>query len=158
NALTGGPVYGINTVIGGSGDDFLVGSSDNDAISGGGGNDVILGMGGNDSLSGQGGSDLVIGGTGADHIAGGAGTGILIDGTTSSETPPLGGMTDFGGLQAVLSGWVARLGMSLSARISNLEAGVVVGGRTVSLNSGNVTHDASVDTLVASVEDWVWAA
>jgi Ca2+-binding RTX toxin-like protein len=89
NAVTGGLVYGVHTVYGGSGDDVLVGSDDADVLYGGGGNDVLVGGGGNDSLYGQAGSDLLVGGTGADVLVGGTGSDILLDGTTRYASPVL---------------------------------------------------------------------
>jgi Ca2+-binding RTX toxin-like protein len=70
-------------IIGGSGDDVLVGTEGNDFVFGGAGNDRLFllagddignGGSGNDLVAGDAGRDLVIGGAGADELIGGAGS------------------------------------------------------------------------------------
>ncbi|WP_296201287.1 cadherin domain-containing protein [Sphingorhabdus sp.] len=69
-------------VIGGSGNDVLIGTAGNDFVYGGAGNDKLFllegddvgnGGSGNDMVSGDAGNDLVIGGLGNDELIGGAG-------------------------------------------------------------------------------------
>jgi Ca2+-binding RTX toxin-like protein len=73
-------------VIGGSGNDVLVGTAGNDFVYGGAGNDKLLlmdgddvgnGGTGDDMVSGDNGRDLVIGGLGNDKLFGGAGSDAL---------------------------------------------------------------------------------
>lgn len=63
-----------------SGDDYLVGGVQGDAIGGGAGNDTIVGLLGNDTLFGNAGNDLLLGGDGADQLEGGAGNDRLFGG------------------------------------------------------------------------------
>ncbi|QOJ14063.1 MAG: hypothetical protein HRU75_05180 [Planctomycetia bacterium] len=67
-----------NTIIGGPGNDFLVGTLGKDRIEGGDGNDLIIGSGGADKLLGGDGNDLIFGGGGNDEIYGGDKIDILI--------------------------------------------------------------------------------
>jgi Ca2+-binding RTX toxin-like protein len=60
------------TLIGGAGDDLLVGSTGNDRIIGNNGADVLAGGDGNDWMSGGRGRDVLHGGHGADTMLGGA--------------------------------------------------------------------------------------
>jgi Ca2+-binding RTX toxin-like protein len=75
-------VFGIETVLGGSGADditgnnvgnLLIGNNGADTIDGAGGVDTIEGGGGGDSLEGGGGNDLITGGAGSDDLLGGPG-------------------------------------------------------------------------------------
>ena len=60
--------YGGVNFSGGTGDDILIGSSDNDTLNGGPGNDILRGGGGNDTLIGGDGIDILQGGAGSDHF------------------------------------------------------------------------------------------
>lgn len=62
-------------LLGGSGNDLLIGGSNDDELRGGDGNDVLIGNRGNDFAEGQDGSDLLIwnNGDGSDFLEGGAG-------------------------------------------------------------------------------------
>ena len=64
---------GIEGILGGSGNDLLVGSSVGNLIDGGAGNDEIYGIGGGDILRGGSGNDLIEGSGGNDTMEGGAG-------------------------------------------------------------------------------------
>jgi Ca2+-binding RTX toxin-like protein len=59
---------------GGSGDDFIAGTSGADSLNGGAGNDTIRGQAGNDTLNGGDGDDLLLPETGVDAVNGGAGS------------------------------------------------------------------------------------
>ncbi|MBI4260640.1 MAG: hypothetical protein HY658_08750 [Actinobacteria bacterium] len=63
----------LNPVVGGDGDDTLVGTVAADVICGLDGNDTLIGMGGNDILLGGDGMDTLIGGGGHDVLNGGPG-------------------------------------------------------------------------------------
>lgn len=58
----------VENVIGGAGDDFIVGSSLANVLSGGAGDDRLNAASGNDRLSGGLGADLLDGGTGTDTV------------------------------------------------------------------------------------------
>jgi hypothetical protein len=67
-------------LLGGNGDDLLIGEAGNDTldggagvdeISGGLGNDILMGGSGNDEISGDSGSDRLTGGLGDDELSGG---------------------------------------------------------------------------------------
>lgn len=151
-------VRGIRSVIGGNGNDILIGDDGVQVFQGGGGHDVLVGKGGNDSLYGQGGSDLVIGGRGSDYLHGGSGADILINGTTSFED---GDTYDKAALDlsALLKGWTDRLNLSPQQRIDAMKAGVLGGASgTVKLDSSTVFSDWDRDTLVwDTANDWLWA-
>lgn len=63
----------IQNVFGGSGDDFITGTSAANLLSGGDGNDSLNGGGGNDTLLGGAGNDTLQGGDGSDYLDGGDG-------------------------------------------------------------------------------------
>ena len=69
------------TLVGGPGDDVLVGTDGPDVILGRAGDDRINGKGGNDILCGGSGSNLIIGGAGNDFLLGGDGEDQLIGGS-----------------------------------------------------------------------------
>lgn len=77
-------------MIGGRGDDRMVGTSrndwifagdGNDKVVGGAGHDVIIAGKGNDQIWGGSGDDLILGGSGADTITGGPGRDIIAGGS-----------------------------------------------------------------------------
>ncbi len=65
-----GTVTNIVRVIGGAGNDVLVGDGEANVLSGGDGDDLLIGRGNSDTLSGNAGNDLLIGGTGSDQLVG----------------------------------------------------------------------------------------
>lgn len=67
-------------IIGGDGDDVLIGTAGNDFVYGGGGNDAILLFGGDDIGNGGAGNDMVAGHEGRDLLIGGLGVDQLIGG------------------------------------------------------------------------------
>jgi hypothetical protein len=71
------PSVGVK-ILGGGGNDTLVGSSGPDTLLGGAGSDILIGNDGNDSLNGNAGNDLVAGSPGNDLFEGGFGE-ILVD-------------------------------------------------------------------------------
>ena len=65
-------------LVGGDGDDNIVGfSNENDTLRGGAGNDTLSGEGGNDTLYGDAGNDILYGGNGDDALYGGEGDDTL---------------------------------------------------------------------------------
>jgi Ca2+-binding RTX toxin-like protein len=59
---------------GGSGNDLIFGTAEDNTLDGGGGNDCMVGGDGVDVLSGGDGDDVLLGGAGADELNGDAGT------------------------------------------------------------------------------------
>jgi Ca2+-binding RTX toxin-like protein len=59
-------------MVGGAGNDTLVGSDEDDSIDGNGDNDTISGRDGQDIIDGGGGTDTINGGSGVDHLYGGS--------------------------------------------------------------------------------------
>ena len=76
-----------NLLDGGAGDDSIDGGTGNDTLAGGDGNDTLIGGGGNDQLSGGAGNDLLRDGSGTNTLAGGIGndTYVVAAGDTVSE-------------------------------------------------------------------------
>ncbi len=68
---------GDDVLLGEDGRDIILGGNGNDTVFGGDGNDIILGQNGNDTLNGNDGNDIILGGNGNDTIDGGAGFDIL---------------------------------------------------------------------------------
>jgi len=70
----------VDQLNGSAGDDTLLGANSRDTLRGGSGRDVLNGGGGNDLVVGQGGSgDVLTGGSGADTLNGGAGSDSLVE-------------------------------------------------------------------------------
>ena len=76
-------VMNIENVIGGAGNDTLIGSNlnVNNVFSGGAGNDSLFGGTGNDSLSGNAGNDTLTGNTGDTLVGGDGNDSMIIDST-----------------------------------------------------------------------------
>ncbi|ADM09419.1 putative hemolysin-adenlyate cyclase protein [Parvularcula bermudensis HTCC2503] len=75
----------VENLIGGSGDDYLAGDENGNAILGGPGDDLLMGEGGNDLLEGGEGSDRLIGGGGNDELIGGLSKDVMIGGPGSDR-------------------------------------------------------------------------
>jgi Ca2+-binding RTX toxin-like protein len=65
------------TIVGGAGNNVIVGTKDHDVIVGGAGNDRINGKGGHDTVCGGPGNDRIEGNRGSDHLDGGPGNDVL---------------------------------------------------------------------------------
>jgi len=61
-----------------NGDTTLVGGAGNDHLLGGNGNDTLQGAAGNDALLGENGNDTLIGGAGVDFMSGGRGDDVMV--------------------------------------------------------------------------------
>ncbi len=138
----------IENVIGGSGDDILIGNTLNNTLTGNDGNDVLVGANGNDTLSGGNGRDILIGGRGLDNLNGGADDDILVAGYSNSDAR----ISD---LTAFQTEW--KRNIAYSTRIANLRAGVGTGSPKPSLKAKTtVFNDAGEnDQLNGSTgTDW----
>ncbi|WP_018994937.1 retention module-containing protein [Thioalkalivibrio sp. ALJ2] len=69
---------GNDTLIGNDGDDILFGGTGDDTLIGGGGNNLLYGGAGNDSIIGGDGDDVIIGGAGSDTLTGGGGSNTFV--------------------------------------------------------------------------------
>jgi Ca2+-binding RTX toxin-like protein len=74
---------GSDTLLSGSGNDFIVAGGGHDSVSSGAGNDFIMGNSGRDTLSGGSGNDTILGGSGRDSIEGGLDADLLLGGSGS---------------------------------------------------------------------------
>ena len=127
--VTGGATN-INGVIGGGGNDTLVGKL---------GNVILIGGDGNDSLTAGNGRNILIGGSGTDQITGGTDQDLLIAGRSSYDT-------DEQALFALLSEW-SRTDLAYAARITNLTAGTALTGNRKLTAGTNVFDDEFLDNL-----------
>jgi Ca2+-binding RTX toxin-like protein len=82
DVVTLGPGVCKTYMLGGSGDDTLMGGDFNDTITGSGGNDQIFGGGGDDRLTGSAGSDILVGGNGRDREYGEEGNDVMTGGSS----------------------------------------------------------------------------
>jgi Ca2+-binding RTX toxin-like protein len=76
---------GPNSLLGREGNDLLQGFDDDDSLAGQAGNDALFGGEGKDTLSGGDGNDALHGDAGNDNLSGGAGADVL-DGGAGSDT------------------------------------------------------------------------
>ncbi|MBB6468495.1 hypothetical protein HNQ96_004379 [Aminobacter lissarensis] len=74
----GDTLSGVEGLIGGSGNDVLIGNSSANYLAGGLGDDTLRGEAGADILFGGDGNDLIIGGAGQDTMTGGAGNDTFV--------------------------------------------------------------------------------
>jgi Ca2+-binding RTX toxin-like protein len=113
---------------------------------GGGGNNVLVGGTGNDKLFGQSGRDLLIGGDGLDRLLGRGNDDILIGGSTAHD----GNTSE---LLQILDEWTST--DSYTTRVNNLRAGT---GGLPALNGTNVADDGLRDFLLGGAGlDWFFA-
>jgi Ca2+-binding RTX toxin-like protein len=84
----------VEGVLGGFGDDTIVGNDADNELSGGEGADSIAGRGGNDGLHGGGGRDALDGGAGRDLLDGGGGADSLTSRDGETDRDACGGGTD----------------------------------------------------------------
>lgn len=156
-------VGGIEIVIGGAGNDTLIGNSSRNILRGRGGSDTLLGGDGNDILvgddRGQKGSDRLYGGDGRDLVIGGAGADLVSGG--SGDDIVIAGSTSFDNSDAILRTFQAvwqRTDLSYTARVQRLRTGVGPLG-TYRLNSSSVFADLANDTLAGNQDsDWFFSS
>ena len=131
----------FENVIGGSGNDTLIGNSLAN---------ILVGNNGSDSMLGGDGRDILIGGPGGDTLNGGLADDVLIAGRTLSDA-------SIAQLIDLQTQWMSA--NTYSTRITNLRAGV--GASLASLQAGiNVLNDSgAIDTLTGAADtDWYFRA
>lgn len=138
-------------LLGGGGDDELIGSPQSDQINGSGGNDTLLGGGNHDTVRGGSGADFIDGQAGNDRLVGQGGSNDTLTGGEGNDTLNGGSGTDFlieqGDVDFTLSGSNAN-SITLSGlgtdSISGLERFTITGGASAN------TIDASTFSLVGA--------
>ncbi|SET05566.1 protein of unknown function [Nitrosomonas marina] len=86
---------GENVVVGDNLDQFIVLGPDDDILFGGGGNDTIGSLGGDDQTAGDAGNDIVYGGAGNDILTGGSGNDKLNGGLGFDTAIQSGELSDY---------------------------------------------------------------
>ncbi|MCZ8182170.1 MAG: hypothetical protein O9322_04300 [Beijerinckiaceae bacterium] len=136
-------IAGFRDVIGGSGDDTLVGDQQDNEIAGNSGNDRIDGDGGDDRLSGGRGNDEILGGDGNDSITGGRGD-DRIDGGDGNDFIR-SNITD--GFDSHIDGGAGFDSMLIESNSPGTRFAITLDGtaiRSLSQFSPNVSRDAIV--------------
>ncbi len=147
-------IYGIEHVLGGSGNDTLTGNNDSNSL---------LGGDGNDTLSGGGGSDTIQGGNGDDTIIGDLdGANDSYDGAAGATDTGLNDWLDYGNASADLT--IYTLGAETLSSGYGLATGSDIGNDTIygiehiKGGSGNdtITGHAANNTLIGgNGNDWL---
>ena len=131
---------------GGAGDDLLVG---------GGGDNILVGDTGDDVLVGSGKHNVLIGGLGSDLLLG-SGDDLMIAGATVYDA-------DSAALDAILGEWERAI--PLASRVADLSRGVSANGQVLTLNAATILNDLAVDIVIGlgqsqwslvSHKDWVF--
>lgn len=134
-------IANIQNVIGGVGNDTLIGNSLGN---------ILVGGDGNDTLSGGAGRDVLIGGRGADVLSGGKNDDLLIGDSTSFDTL-------VAALDALAAEWRSA-DLSLADRMAHLR-GTATGGKNGAyfLQAGVTVVDDGVTDRISDndVLDWV---
>jgi Ca2+-binding RTX toxin-like protein len=144
----------VENVLGGSGDDVLIGNALGNTLNGGLGNDILLGGAGNDTLVGGpangDGQDILFGGSGQDALHGAGGQDLLFGGNTAYHKEKTGA-ADLAALKAIMAEWKST--HSYEDRVTNLLNG---GGLNKKYKlKGKVLADSAADELWGEGEqDW----
>jgi hypothetical protein len=160
----GGGIAGIRNVVGGAGNDLLIGDGQDNALTGNGGADLLIGLDGNDTLDGGDGNDLLIGGLGSDVLTGGNGEDLLIGGYTVWDTQVSNGVAahdlsrdNLTALNAIWQEW-ADPNKAFQTRFSDLRGGVGPNGAYV-LDKTTVNDDSAPDTMTGGAgADWFFVS
>lgn len=115
-------------------------------VLGGAGNDILVGGSAPNTLTGNGGRDILIGGMGVDSLTGGAGEDILIGGTTEQAA-------DVASLDTLMASWARAL--PYAARIANLDT--LLNGTTVHNDGADdmLTGGPARDWFLTSLGDTI---
>lgn len=148
----GNTYAGIETILGGSGSDRLIGTDTvGEVLDGGTNNDSLSGMGGNDTLVGGAGNDTLKGGTGADSLSGGTGNDILLGGSGVDTLDGGDGSDVIDGGETVAT--VSHLRWSDLADpsdVTQIDPGDVLTGRTLTQSLADVSVTVSTPTSIAT--------
>ncbi len=140
-----------NVVDGGTGNDWIKGSSDADSLTGGDGNDTLHGEGGNDTISAGAGNDNVYGGAGNDQITLTGGGIDSIFGGDGGDTVTLEvGLADVTGISRDNNNVTTITYATGQADIAGTET-IVIGSRVI--NSSGSQGTSADDTLNGSTSD-----
>jgi Ca2+-binding RTX toxin-like protein len=155
-----GVVSKIQDLFGGTGNDYLIGSSAANVMDGGAGNDTIIGLAGNDILVGNYGQDLINGGAGYD---------ILIGGFINFVSTGMPNATLQEGLQTIMMSWITVStelqfrSVSNSLNTASSSQYRLVGDTSLASTWAlqTVFNDQATDTLIdiasSSVPTWFFA-
>jgi hypothetical protein len=136
-----GAVAGVRNVLGGAGNDTIIGNTLGN---------ILIGGAGNDTLTAGPGRSLLIGGVGSDTIRGGHGDDILISGKTSFDAAP-------SALLAFLSEW-QRTDRTYAQRVADLKNGGGLNGTNRLVWGTTVLDDGAADMLTGAAGlDWYFA-
>lgn len=154
---TGGVALGdtfisVENLIGGNGNDQLIGSSGDNRLDGGFGDDVLIGGAGNDTLISSGGNDVLRGGDGADTLIGSSATATLIGGAGADHFD--------GAFQAIVSYAENAVGVVVDLTNNRASGGDADGDTMTHINraigsafADNMTGSAAGDRLDGGAGD-----
>jgi Ca2+-binding RTX toxin-like protein len=138
----GGIASRIQIVLGGEGNDSLIGSLSLSTL--------LVGNGGNDLLQGGSGRDLLFGGSGSDQLIGASGEDLLIAGITNHDS-------DLSSLLLLRAEWTST--RTFASRVANIKGtgtGTRLNGNTF-LDAFTVFADLDTDQLTGGLNnDWFW--
>lgn len=125
----------------------ILGSSQNDILLGDSNGNLILGGAGNDQIDGRAGKDVLIGGLGIDTITGGDDEDLLISGTTTHDA-------NMNNLNVIFAAWNGP--DPYATRVASLQAGV---SGVALVAKTTVRKDTTPDTMTGGLQlDWYFAA
>lgn len=138
-------VTNLAIVVGGNGDDTLIGNATRSSI--------LIGNAGIDTLMGGGARDILVGGMGADRLNGGGGDDILIAGGTIYDS-------NADALLAILAEWNSS--RAYATRVGNIKGTINVGprlnGNYILAGSALLPDPFAVDLLAGDLgRDWFLA-
>jgi serralysin len=136
--------YGTDTLIGGSGIDYVDGAGANDSVAGGDGADTVTGADGDDFVHGNMGNDFVFGGNGVDTVLGGQG-GDVVTGDAGNDFVSGDGGNDtlYGGSGSDTFNFATGFGADSVADFNRGD------GDSVKISSGSYTiAQVGADTVV----------
>jgi serralysin len=121
-------LHGIETLMGGAGDDRFIGDAAANFLSGSGGNDILQGGGGNDTLDGGAGADTaVFSGAKAGYRITQNGSNVTVEGADGTDVVRDVRFLKFDdGVTALTNAAPANLGLSSQAIVENAPRGSVV--------------------------------
>ncbi|MDD2545382.1 MAG: DUF4214 domain-containing protein [Burkholderiaceae bacterium] len=143
------------TLVGGDGNDTLIGTSNADSMTGGAGNDVLDGGAGADTITGGAGADVLDGGAGSDTLVY-ASSAEFLTGTAGSRTVE-DSVTGGAGTDTIqISGAIAVAAGDSLARVNTVERLVAAAASGAALNESIVLNSnaaiASIRTIDLSGE------